>query len=108
MGQRYAGRIGISGNVTLNNSRKGGQSFTYWFFINMGRASCGRDKWLEFDVRDLARTVGKPIPPLMTHEEIKACSEDNDSFEILLRRDLQRVAEFCASVDAVRVLGGSK
>lgn len=100
-------REATCGNVTLNSSRKGGNTLTYWYYINMGKASCGRDKWIEFDVRDLAAKAGAELPQLMTCEEMSACGDSSDAFENLLQRDLQRVADWCASIDAVSILSNA-
>lgn len=104
MSTRYPHRSATSGAITLNSARKGGNTLGFWFFINLGRASCGRDKWLEFDVRDLAKKAGQPLPQLMTSADLDACRDDTDDFEQLLQRDLQRVADFCARVDAIAIL----
>lgn len=108
MSMRYPHRSATSGNVTLNSARKGGNTLGFWFFINLGRATCGRDKWVEFDVRDLAKKAGQPLPEKMTLDEMSACRPHTDDFEKLLERDLQRVTDFCARVDAVQLLRGAQ
>jgi hypothetical protein len=101
---RYSARSATSGNVILNSSRKGGNTLSCWFYINLGRASCGRDKWVEFDVREVATQLGVALPQFMTSEELQQCRGNPDGFEILLCRDLQRVADWCSEHNAVAVI----
>lgn len=101
---RYAGRSASNGNITLNSSRKGGQTFTYWFYISLGRASCGRDRWVEFDIRDVANKIGVELPQFMTSEEIEHCGKSRDAYEQLLKRDLQRAADWCNQHNVLAVI----
>lgn len=93
---RYSARSATSGAITLNSARKGGSTQTYWFFLKAG------DGWIEFDVRILAQEMGASMPALATAAELESCKPAD--FEKLLQRDLQRVADFCASVDALKII----
>lgn len=104
MSRRYQRRAATSGDVNLNSSRKDGNTLTYWYWINMGRASCGRDHWLEFDIRDLAEVSAAVAPALITSDELQQCMDGKADFETLLQRDLQRVADWCASINALSCL----
>lgn len=97
---RYERRAASCGNVTLNSSRKSGNTLTYWYWIHMGQGRGGKERWLEFDIRDLAKVVGAELPQLISSKELDDLRSD-DAYEQLLRRDLQRVADWCVSVDAV-------
>lgn len=98
MTTRYPSRSATSGPVTLNSARKGGNTLHFWYFIQIGK------KWVEFDLRDLEKMAGKPMPKLCGDDDFKAIEAGSVSFEQILQRDLQRVADYCAKVDALLLL----
>lgn len=91
---RYSGRSATSGAVTLNSARKGGHTLQFSFFRKDGR------KWLEFDIREVAKVAGAELPEMISSEELREIRGNSEKFECLLRRDLQRVADWCAHIDA--------
>jgi len=94
----YAARSAKVGNTTLCSSRKQGNTLTYWYWIKDGRY------WMEFDVRDLASAANLPVPPLMNRADLDAVFAGTQELEGILKRDLQRVAEFCAGFDALNLI----
>jgi hypothetical protein len=100
---RYERRAASCGNVTLNSSRKNGNTLKYWYWIHMGQGRGGKERWLEFDVRDLAKVAGAELPQLISSDELSQLHSD-EGYELLLHRDLHRVAAWCAGIDAVERL----
>jgi hypothetical protein len=110
---RYSARSASSGNITLNSARERGNTQQFWYYINLGPASCGRDKWAEFDIREIAKRLGVPLPNLIDDADLKACAKlppeykslAGQAYENLLHRTLQRVADWCDEHDVLAVIG---
>lgn len=100
----FIGREAVHGECRVRNERKNGNSLKYWFYLYVGLNRNGIEKWVVFDVRDLAQRANTAEPELMTSEELYACREQTNDFENLLKRDLLRIAEFCDKVGAVQLL----
>lgn len=96
--RRFPGRTATSGSITLNSARKSRNTQTFWYFLQTGK------KWILFDIRDLATKARKPVPELCDTPDFEAINAGTTTYEQVLQRDLQRVADFCASVDAQRLL----
>lgn len=91
---RYSNRSATCENVVLNSDRKVGNTMQFWFYRQIG------EKWVQFDVREIAREAEVEIlPERMTSEELESCAGDSEQYEALLQRDLQRAADWCFKVD---------
>ncbi len=99
---RYSKRSATSGDITLNSSRKDGNTLTFWYWARAGK------KWVEFDIRELASRAGSEIPKLITIDELSACQSGGCCYESLLQRDLQRVADWCAEIGALTYVADGK
>jgi len=100
----FIGREAVHGDCRVRNERKNRNSLKYWFHLHVGMNRNGKEKWVVFDVRDLAQRANTEEPELMTLEELCACRDHTNDFENLLKRDLSRIAEFCYKVGAVQLL----
>lgn len=100
----YPARSATVGNVTVCSAKKYGSTCTYWFFASIGKASCGRDKWVEFDIRDMSERTCAILPDLCSSQDLADCESGKTEYEEILKRDLTRVAEWCATHGVISIL----
>lgn len=96
---RYSKRSATYGATTVCSSRNRGHTMTYWYWIQLGK------RWVEFDIREVARDMGLELPPLEVLLPPGA-SQPGD-FEALLVRDLNRVAEWCEKAGVITHLSAN-
>lgn len=92
--KRHQSRIATRGFTKLASAVKDRETQTFWYYMWIG------SKWYLFDVRHIAALANRELPALATDSEWAKAKGAFMGYEVLLQRDLERVAVWCEAISA--------
>jgi len=97
--KRHPSRVVTRGFTKLASATNKGQTQEFWYYMWVG------SKWHLVDIRALAKASNHDLPKLAADKELEGCRVSMLGYEMLLARDLERVAIWCDAIDAKQYLG---